>query len=350
MGKIFFRIIVLIPLLSGCSNPEEEIIDGTSPQVNQLTPSARGGAPSVWIEEQGSMLFFGGMNPITGDTWKYVTAENEWADVTMEGSNRPSNRCHHTLVTNQSNSIIFLFGGFTFSQRFNDSWIFDKEANIWTELSTSGELPEPRCLHTSSFVEQENQVFVYGGIEGGGVASGDFFEDTYLFDIENSNWDKIETSDQPGKLSGAVSFYSETNHAVYLWGGKRVDIYPNNLWKFDLNKMDWNIVEITGEKPLGREDPIYFWDSNVNQLYVALGSNTTVSGGLVNDAYLLDLEQMSWDKQAGDLPPERWRASVAYDPDAAMGYMFGGWIDFGNLMLDDTWAFDFNKLEWDIID
>ncbi|MHC4066624.1 MAG: Kelch repeat-containing protein [Planctomycetota bacterium] len=312
------------------------------------SPSPRGGAPAVWMPSARRMILFGGMSPITGDTFEFDPDQNTWRPLSPETHGAvPAARCHHTFVALPGSDAGLLFGGFSFGGRFNDLWRFDAVDQRWTRLRPSGPPPARRCLHAAAFIESTGQMLVFGGIQGGGTRAADFFEDTHLLDVAANQWIRVETSG-PGKLEGALAFYASADDAVYLWGGKQVDTYPTALWRFDVDRQTWATVETGGETPLGREDPTYFWDDDSQVLTIFSGWNETADPVLLDDGYELDLASRQWRRLEADrTPAARWRATVVFDPQARRGLMFGGWRDFGGSdSLDDTWSYDPAAAAW----
>lgn len=294
------------------------------------------------------MILFGGMQPITSDTWEYDANYRVWKQLGPENQGSvPDPRCHHTLVSNSTNENIVLFGGFSFVGRFNDVWRFDPDSELWLELLPTGLAPLPRCLHTAVHIGSRNEMLMYGGVQGGGNASGDYFEDTYVLDLANNEWILVNASG-PGKLRGAISFYSTVEDAVYLWGGKQVGPYPTTLWRFDVDQRVWEAVPTAGDVPPGREDPAFFWDDTRQELHIFSGRNDNLAEALLNDEYKLDLATTMWQALSVEgAPPARWRASVAFDPATSMGVMFGGWTDFGGQdAFNDTWMYDAVNSAW----
>lgn len=341
-------VMLAIALLAvGCGFQDDSDSRDDQNLSDAESPPPRGGAPAVWIPSEDGMLFFGGMSPITDDTWQFNTRDDIWSQLNPDG-NTPGNRCHHTLVADRSADNILMFGGFTDnSGRFNDTWRFDNEEQEWRELEIAGTLPARRCLQSSAYIESTNTMFIYGGIAGGGSVSGDFFSDTWLFNVEQKEWREIRTSQNPGKRSGAVTFYASDQNAVFLWGGKEVDEYPSELWKFDIANNTWRQVETNGDQPIGREDPITFWDDESGILYIALGANQNTTDGQPSDAFELNISSKSWTElEDQQLPDDRWRPSTAFDPETKTGYMFGGWVGFNQENLNDTWEYDMEAREW----
>jgi len=336
--------------------------------VDGQTPSPRGGAPAVWLMDASprpTMMLFGGMNPITADTYLFDPQEG-WREVTSAAG--PGARCHHTLVNDGLGNAV-MFGGFSQRGRFNDTQRFDGKTQQWIEVPTHGDIPAKRCLQAAAWIPTSNEMLIYGGIDGSGGFAEDFFLDTSLLNLETGEWTRVDDDSPPGARAGAIAFYSTADRAVYLWGGLQVrgalsdpDLlknffvgYLNELWRFDPENRTWSVVETSGITPLGREDPTYFWDDVTNRLYVFHGFNKTFPLGsrLLGDAHVLDFSTRRWERlpQGGQGPPKRWRGSVTVDPLNGValgcrryGWLFGGWDAEGER--DDTWRFDLQSLRW----
>ncbi len=312
-----------------------------------VVPARRGGAPAAWMPTVGEMVIFGGMDPITNDTFSFDRAQLAWRQLTPERQGAvPANRCHHTLTQVPDSDQALLFGGFSRGGRFNDTWRFDFVTETWTELATSGTVPAKRCLHASAFIASRSQLLMFGGIAGGGTRAGDFFGDSHVLDAGTGAWTRVE-GEGPSAREGAVMVYSHAADAVFLWGGKAFDHYPTELWRFDVEARSWSQAATAGDQPLGREDPIYFWDEPRGRLSIFSGRNDNDPLVLFDDGFEFDPVTGVWTRLDVDAPPPRWRASVAVDPAGDRGYMFGGWRDFGGSdAFNDTWGYDLEAREW----
>lgn len=121
--------------------------------LRKSAPAERGGAPAAWMPAAGEMLIFGGMDPITNDTFSFSQESLAWRQLAPESrGNVPAQRCHHTLTEVPSVDEAILFGGFSRTGRFNDTWRFDFLTESWTEIVTNGATPARRCLHASAFI------------------------------------------------------------------------------------------------------------------------------------------------------------------------------------------------------
>jgi N-acetylneuraminic acid mutarotase len=294
------------------------------------------------------MVIFGGMDPITNDTFSFAPERSAWRELAPERQGAvPANRCHHTLSPVPDSDQALLFGGFSRGTRFNDTWRFDLESETWTQLAIDGTVPAKRCLHASVFIASRSELLMFGGIAGSGTQADDFFGDTHALDVATGSWARVE-GDGPSPREGAVMVYSRDADAVFLWGGKSFDHYPTELWRFEVEARAWSQVGTSGEQPVGREDPISLWDSSRNRLTIFSGRNDNDPAVLFNDGYELDLVAGVWARvDAGTMPPPRWRASAAVDPADDRGYVFGGWRDFGGSdAFNDTWGYDLENRTW----
>lgn len=311
-------------------------------------PARRGGAPAAWMPAAAEMVIFGGMDPITDDTFSFDRDTSAWRRLAPERQGPvPSNRCHHTLTEIPNTDEALLFGGFSRGTRFNDTWRFDLAAERWTELSTSGTVPARRCLHASVYISSRSELLMFGGIAGGGNQAGDFFGDTHILDVGSGSWVRVE-GEGPSAREGAVMVYSRDADAVFLWGGKAFDHYPVELWRFGVERRTWSQVATSGDEPIGREDPTYFWDESRGRLSIFSGRNDNDPLVLFDDGFELDPVAGVWGAvRTGTTPPPRWRASVTVDPSGDRGYMFGGWKDFGGSdAFNDTWGYDLQNRTW----
>ena len=54
---------------------------------------------------------------------------------------------------------------------YNDTWIFDTETRVWTELRCAGFIPSPREGHAATIVN--DAIYVFGGRGADGKNLGD---------------------------------------------------------------------------------------------------------------------------------------------------------------------------------
>lgn len=352
----FIPLLGLSFLLFTCSNDDDGLPGignpGTGGGSIEEIPDERGGAPGAWLENNEQMLLFGGSPPFQNDTWLLSgsVGTETWIDVSALTAKFPEGRSMHSMVTGDDDNV-YLFAGLPLTTPLNDTWRYSGNENQWSRLPDGGGFPSPRYGHAATYIPSTGEMLVYGGVRGGGLAEDDFFNDTYLLNLEFNNWQRQNT-EGPGRRFGSIAFYSSATDAVYLWGGRRVGEYPNDLWRFDLSNNEWSPIETTGDLPSGRQAPAWFWNDDTQELYIALGlTSEGTFNTFIGDAYILDLDELRWEAVSGKLPPDRWFPGVAFRAEDNIGYLFGGWDDINNeSALNDTWQFDFENRTWTEMD
>ena len=88
---------------------------------------------------------------------------------------------------------IYIFGGKTKEDTTNELWILvigQKPFN-WIKPVTKGKPPSPRCFHSMDFYEKANYLIIHGG-RNDALSATSALNDTFIFDLENFEWMKIE--------------------------------------------------------------------------------------------------------------------------------------------------------------
>jgi N-acetylneuraminic acid mutarotase len=100
------------------------------------------------------------------------------------------------------------------------------------------------------------EVYIFGGTDG-----KTFFNDVYIFNIENYTFSKLKTKGSiPTVRSGHSSVFY--NNSIYIFGGgtgkyylffyKDEKIY-NDIIKFDIDTLSWkNIISLSKIVPISR--------------------------------------------------------------------------------------------------
>ena len=90
---------------------------------------------------------------------------------------------------------IYVFGGKSKEEGgiSNQLWILvtGKKPLEWIQPNTKGKPPSPRYSHSMSFYERGNFLIIHGG-RNDSISDNIALNDTYLFDLENLEWMKVE--------------------------------------------------------------------------------------------------------------------------------------------------------------
>ena len=115
-------------------------------------------------------------------------------------NNKFSIYSYPTLEPGKMNSLIkekgiYIFGGKTKEEGglSNQLWILitGKRPLEWVQPQTKGKPPSPRYFHSMSFYERGNFVIIHGG-RNDAMSDSSALNDTYIFDLENFDWLKVE--------------------------------------------------------------------------------------------------------------------------------------------------------------
>lgn len=170
----------------------------------------------------------------------------------------PCGRFNHSTVLDESNNIIYLFGGSNGQTDLNDFWLYDIKNSKWSELSsntTNQNGPSSRSYHQMVFDNYLRTIFVFGG-----KCSEKNDCRLYSYSIDRNQWfskpltfvKKTKTKPKIMKLyitmvTNHQMVIDDLRHILYLYGG--VGIFNGNkkqleylgLYKHDLNSdsMEW---------------------------------------------------------------------------------------------------------------
>mmetsp|Transcript_2332 Transcript_2332/g.3314 ORF Transcript_2332/g.3314 Transcript_2332/m.3314 type:complete len:1319 (+) Transcript_2332:231-4187(+) len=103
---------------------------------------------------------------LLGDLYKFDLDSKRWTEISTTG-NAPSPRCGHTMTYLPGLNLLVVIGGFTNYGIIEEGMVYalDIRTLIWTEVSTAGFQPPPRCCHTATLIKWEGEIriAVFGG-------------------------------------------------------------------------------------------------------------------------------------------------------------------------------------------
>ncbi|GAA5993422.1 hypothetical protein JCM5350_006875 [Sporobolomyces pararoseus] len=139
------------------------------------------------------------------DLQKLKLGQPRWSFVEYApGAVVPPPRTGHTCVT--FGDCLYIFGGTDGQYHYNDTWSYDLNTQIWTELSCIGYIPVPREGHAATLVDDVMYVF------GGRGVDGKDLEDLAAFKIGTQRWFMFQNmGPAPSGRSG---------HAMATWQNK----------------------------------------------------------------------------------------------------------------------------------
>ncbi|ESK87632.1 kelch domain-containing protein 4 [Moniliophthora roreri MCA 2997] len=160
----------------------------------------------------------------------------------------PSKRANATMTACPSGNYLWYIGGEYFSEDgrayfYNEIFRYTPEKDEWRTF-ISPTCPGPRSAH--AVATTHNKIFLFGG-EFSSLHQTTFhhYRDFWCFDINNHDWERIETKVTPSARSGPRM--AVWKHYIVLFGGFYdpgiTTKYHNDLWLFDTHEYKWRQIE-----------------------------------------------------------------------------------------------------------
>ena len=261
----------------------------------------------------------------------------EWRQVAT-GAAAPSGRSDHSLAADQTNGVVYLFGGRSGGANLSDLWSFNIATEEWTQLASSG--PSPRFGHNSVFDARRGRVIVFGGESGAG-----FFSDVWAWDVAGGSWSQIAGSGS-GPLSryGAAGTYDALTNSLIISHGFTSSGRFDDTWRFDLTTDSWQ--DVSAAAGTIRPEPRCLLrgvaDPHHGRIYVFGGQSNTA--GYLGDLWSYDLTARSWTQVSGSGPSPRNFYAATVGEGSRYLLIHGG--NAGGSAASDLWLFDYETSAW----
>jgi N-acetylneuraminic acid mutarotase len=244
------------------------------------------------------------------------------------------------MVYDPAGRTTILFGGVTISQLANDLWAYSSAANTWTRLKTTGGPPPARTYPSMVYDPATGKAILFGGWTGSST-----FGDTWTYAPATGRWSKLSIIGSPHARWGASMVYDSARRKLILFGGL-FGSYDgsnrlNDTWEYDPAAQAWKNLAPAGALPPARGYASMIYDSATGK--VILFGGFAGRDGLLADTWAYNPSTNTWDQlhPGGTNPSRRDFSSAVYDQRAKMTILFGG-LTGGNgningTVLNDTW-------------
>jgi len=187
------------------------------------SPSARSNESMVWDENDGYLVLFGGQNAsgALGDTWTFIGGE--WTERTPAVS--PAPRAGADMAYDTTTDYLILFGGWNpvTHLAYNDTWKY--VGGFWTNI-TPASSPSPRYGATMSDDPQDGAVMFFGGVTPGGTYLGD----TWYF--KAGQWHEVDTKGNAPLPSAFGNMGNDESDGNVMFFGGYNGNYLSSFWVF----------------------------------------------------------------------------------------------------------------------
>jgi len=206
------------------------LTDGVWSDLTRLhRPPARMSGAMAYDPATGGMLLFGGSSTPGGanllnDTW--LLQGDSW--VQLAPTTSPSARASHSMVYDEANSRIVMFGGHDAGGASQETWVWD--GTDWALLASGG--PSARSNFAMAYDRTFRNIVVFGGHGSSGPLG-----DTWV--LGGSSWTLAQPASAPSARWGSRMTFDLNLGQVVLHGGLTSDTWA---W----SGSDWTLLQTSG--------------------------------------------------------------------------------------------------------
>jgi len=215
--------------------------------------------------------------------------------------------------------------------------------------------PPARSHYALAFIDDLNSVLIYGGDNAVVI-----FNDTWLFNLDNLTWQKLNLTTSPPPLWSHDMVYDSANQRVILFGGSpepydcctwNASNLSAETWEFDYSTSIWSKL-ITADSPSPRKEHSMVYDSDRGEIYLYGGKFTHYVDG---QTWVFNYQSLTWTQkfptkialcETACRSTGRSDHDMVYDSTHQKIILFGGW-DAGALITNETWMYDPVENVWE---
>lgn len=182
----------------------------------------------------GRLLLFGGRDAAgvwLNDTWIFDVDAESWTQLAP--ATPPSARNSHETAYDGAGTVV-LFGGSTTmgGGALGDTWVFDVATEQWSTVGGAG----PAARHQHAMVPMgDGNVLLFGGRTAGG---GSELADTWIFDVGALTWSQPGPTGSPPPTS-SFAFSFDGNDVITLFGGFANSTPLDITWSYTISTNTW---------------------------------------------------------------------------------------------------------------
>jgi hypothetical protein len=243
-------------------------------------------------------------------------------------STLPPLRAHHSLVYDEANKRVMLWGGSTPLEGgrsfafFNDFWGFDGQR--WQAINASG---EKRSGARLAYDSKRNRIVSFGGYNGRSLPDFRTFDGT--------DWLTVSQHPETGAAEPGFVFDSQRDRFVMFGGSAGRGTALGETWEFD--NTSWHKVTVPGPSPRQAHVMVYDEKRGRTVLFGGMGSGSPGQPPpTLGDTW--EYDGSAWVQKQVTGPSPRNSAGAAYDSRRGLVILFGGAGADG--FVGDTWSWD----------
>lgn len=231
-------------------------------------PEPRFTANGVYNFSRQQMIIWSGQgSSFFNDVWAFELNTGSWSQFIPTGP-EPNIRYGAASIFDPKTNELVTFAGFTDAGRFDDTWRFNIDSEIWKQVSAVTH-PEKRCLHSASYDALKHHMIVYGGQTNGPRG------DIWALDLATNAWTDLTPASSPAGRYFPTNVFDTAGNRVIIFGGNLGTSKTNETWAFDLTKKAWQQIALTEPLPPAREGTVAIYIRAENRMVIFGGSDDT---------------------------------------------------------------------------
>ena len=195
--------------------------------VPALSPQGRNASDLAFDSSRGVHVLFGGQGfsfiPFN-DTWEYDGNTGIWTQIPNAGA-APFRRAGHRMVYDSARNRVVLFGGQDEVLMQGDTWEYNGVTQTWAQI-TPANSPSPRRDYGMTYDIGRGVTVLHGGLDANFTPLNDTWE------YDGVNWTQITTSNSPSTRGLAAMEYNAATGDVNLFGGTSQGVANDETWHY----------------------------------------------------------------------------------------------------------------------
>jgi N-acetylneuraminic acid mutarotase len=249
---------------------------------------------------------------------------------------------------------IIMYGGLDWEaedldDHHNDTWVYDCNSDEWQKMA-SAFLPPRRGGHSLAYNNDTDRVLLFGGINTGGGPTAVQWNDTWAYDYNSDQWTNRSPDVSPsGRALAAMVYDSESEVMIIFGGGLDGFEFTDQTWAYDYNENNWTQMNPSSSPSVRVAQMAYDVESDRIILFGGAGrAGDTGPMSTYTDTWAYDYNSDKWTEMA----PVEHPASIGvltYDVESDKVVMFGGsttWYAPETDLITETWTYHYNTNTW----
>jgi N-acetylneuraminic acid mutarotase len=274
----------------------------------------------------------------------YHIGDMDWERIT--NNNDMVDRKRFGMAYDSKDDRVVVFGGYRPSsssgrehESLGDMWVIDMVGKTWSRI-TPGASPGKRCGISMVYHTGSDKFIIFGG---NNEWSTRYYNDTWVYDPQLNLWTNMSPPTGPSKRSDYGMVFIESTAEILLYGGQDENKQNmSDVWFYNLTQNSWR-QQVTTYVPTPRYSPALDYDL-LNDHVVMFGG---AGGGLLDDTLIYDITAADWSLlDVAIAPSMRAGSRMVYSPSREGHFLFGGGGPNRTLYCD-TWVFNFEGFERD---